>query len=60
MRMHRKWIKEALLKMFVIEQMVPPGLYWHLTTTHASVGIKCEPKRDFATWRLLRKQNTWL
>lgn len=49
MKMHHKWIKEALLRMFVIEQMVPPDLYCHLLATHASAGIKCEPKRDFAT-----------
>lgn len=35
--------------MFKIEQMVPPGFYWHVTAAYASVGIKCEPKRDFAT-----------
>lgn len=47
--MHHKWIEEGLLRMFEIEQMVPPGFYWHLTAAHASVGIKYESKRDFAT-----------
>lgn len=60
MKMHHKWIKEALLRVFVTEQVVPPGPYWCLTASHISAGIKHESKRDFAPWRLLRKQNPWL
>lgn len=60
MKIGHKWIKEALLRVFITEQMVPPGPYWHLNATYISVGIKQDSKRDFATWRLLRKQNAWL
>lgn len=47
--MCHKWIKEALFRVFVTEQMVPLGPYWHLIATHTSAGIKHESKRDFAT-----------
>lgn len=49
MKMGHKWIKEALLRVFITEQMVSPGPHWYLTATHTSVGIKHDSKRDFAT-----------
>lgn len=49
MKLHHKWIKETLLRVFVTEQVVPPGPYWHLTASPISAGIKHELKRDFAT-----------
>lgn len=60
MKMCLKQIKEAPLRVFITEQMVLPGPYWHLTAAHTSAGIRHESKRDFATWSLLRKQNAWL